>query len=428
MAEPAVIRADVAVVGAGPAGVAAAVAAAGAGKRVCLLDEGFRPGGQIWRHRAGAVPPAAKALLAALAGSGVQILAGAGVFDGWRQGDAWRLAAATPGGRVDLEAGALVLACGARELFAPFPGWTLPGVLGAGGGQALLKEGLELRGEPVVVAGSGPLLLPAAATAKRHGAKLGAVLEQAPWRRLLAMAPLLAARPGKALQALGLGWDLLGTPYRPGWWVAEALGSGRLEQVRITDGRRELLLDCRWLFCGFGLVPNLELGRLLGCGIEAGVLRVDGAQLTTAARVHAAGEVCGVAGVDAALAEGRIAGLAAAGAWDPAAHAGLLRARLRARAMGARMEAIFALRAELLALPRPDTMVCRCEDVPFGAIDPAWGARETKLCTRAGMGPCQGRVCGPILARHFGHGADTVRIPVKCVPLGQLMMDQERAP
>jgi len=424
MAEPGFIRADVAVAGAGPAGVAAAVAAAGQGRRVCLLDEGFRPGGQIWRHRPGAAPPAARALLAALAASGVQVLASASVFDGWRHDGAWRLAAATPGGRVEVQAAALVLACGAREQFAPFPGWTLPGVLGAGGGQALLKEGLELRGEPAVVAGSGPLLLPAAATARKHGADLRAVLEQAPWRSLLAMAPLLASRPGKALQALGLGWDLLGIPYRPGWWVAEALGSGRLEQVRITDGRRELLLPCRWLFSGFGLVPNLELGRLLGCAIGAGALQVDGAQRTSLAGIHAAGEGCGVAGVDAALAEGRIAGLAAAGAWDadsPEARS-LVRARRRARTMGARMEAIFALRPELLALPRPGTLACRCEDVPFGAIDPAWGARETKLCTRAGMGPCQGRVCGPILARHFGHEADTVRTPVKAVALEQLMV------
>jgi NADPH-dependent 2,4-dienoyl-CoA reductase/sulfur reductase-like enzyme len=426
MAEP-VLRVDVAVVGAGPAGVAAALAAAGRGRRVCLLDEGFRPGGQIWRHRAGEAPPAAQALLKALAGCGAQVLAGVSVFDGWRQEDVWHLAASGRCGRIDLEAQALVLACGARELFAPFPGWTLPGVLGAGGGQALLKEGLELNGETVLVAGSGPLLLPAAASARKHGGRLLAVLEQTAWGKLLGMAPLLAARPGKAVQAMSLGWALRGTPYRPGWWVAEALGSDRLEHVRITDGRRELLLDCRWLFCGFGLVPNLELGRLLGCAVASGAITVDGSQLSSVAGIYAAGEVCGVAGVDAALAEGRIAGLAAAGAWAPGSWAGLgfTRARSRARAMGRRLEELFALRADVLALPRPDTLVCRCEDVPFGAIDPAWGARETKLCTRAGMGPCQGRVCGPILARRFGHELDTVRIPIKGVPLGQLMVDQD---
>jgi len=423
MAERPVVLYDVAVVGAGPAGVAAAQAAAAQGRQVCLLDESFRPGGQIWRHRPAAAPPEAVRLLEALARSGAEVRSQVSVFDGWREDGAWRLAASGPGGRQDLAARALVLACGARELFAPFPGWTLPGVLGAGAGQALLKEGLALRGEPVLVAGSGPLLLPAAATARRHGARLLGVLEQAPWGSLLGMAPLLASRPGKALQALGLGWSILGAPYRPGWWVAEALGAERLEQVRITDGRNERLLPCRWLFCGFGLVPNLELARLLGCALDAGALAVDAAQLSSMPGVHGAGEVCGVAGVDAALAEGRIAGLAAVGAWDPAGPEGrrLLRARRRARAMGRELERIFALRPELAALPRPDTLLCRCEDVPFGAVDPAWGARETKLCTRAGMGPCQGRVCGPILARHFGHDPDTVRLPVKCVPVDQLI-------
>jgi thioredoxin reductase len=414
---------DVAIIGAGPAGLAAAGAAAAHGRRVCILDETFRPGGQIWRHRPGAAPAAARRLLAALASPQVQVHSGVSVFDGWRQGETWRLAASGPEGRLVVEAPALVLACGAREEFSPFPGWTLPGVLGAGGGQAVLKEGLDLQGEPTLVAGSGPLLLQVAATALEHGARLLGVLEQAPWSRLFGMAPVLAARPAKALQALQLGFALLGRPYRPGWWVKSASGSERLEQVTITDGRRERTLPCRWLFCGLGLVPNLELGRHLGCALGAEALAVDGAQLTSLPGVYAAGEVCGVAGVDAALAEGRIAGLAAAGAWDPAGAEAkrLVRARRRARAMGRALLDLFRPRPELLALPGPDTLVCRCEDVPFSAIDPSWGARETKLCTRAGMGPCQGRVCGPILARHFGQGQDTVRLPLKCVPVADLM-------
>jgi len=417
------IQAQLAVVGAGPAGLAAAAAAAGRGLRVCVLDETFRPGGQIWRHLPGEEPPEARRLLAALASPLVQVRSGVSVFDGWREGDGWRLAGSGPGGRLVVEAGAVLLACGAREEFSPFPGWTLPGVMGAGGGQAVLKEGLDLGGEATLVAGSGPLLLQVAATAREHGARLLGVLEQAPWSSLTGMAPVLAARPGKALQALRLGWALGGRPYRPGWWVKEARGADRLENVLITDGRREVRVPCRWLFCGLGLVPNLELGRLLGCALDGGALGVDDGQRTSLPGVYAAGEVCGVAGVDAALAEGRIAALAAAGAWDPASPegAGLARARRRARARGARLLELFRPRRELLDLPRPDTLVCRCEDVPFSAVDPSWGARETKLCTRAGMGPCQGRVCGPILARHFGHGLDTVRLPVKCVPMCDLV-------
>lgn len=424
------LRVDVAVVGAGPAGLAAAAAAGAAGRRVLVLDESLRPGGQIWRPGPERPPAGARALLAELDRAGVQVRSGAAVFDGWRQDGAWRLAAATPGGRLDVAAESVVLACGARERFLPFPGWTLPGVLGAGGGQALLKEGLDLAGAPVLVAGTGPLLMPVAATVRRHGGRLAAVLEQAPWSRVLGLAPLLATRPAKAAQALGLAWATLGSPYRPGWWVAEALGRERLEAVRITDGRRERTLPCQWLFCGFGLVPNLELGRWLGCALDGEALAVDGGQRTSQERLFAAGEVGGVAGVDAALAEGRIAGLGAAGAWDPdsAAGRGLAAARDRARAMGRRLEALFALRPELRALPSPDTLVCRCEDVPAGAVDPAWGARETKLCTRAGMGPCQGRVCGPILAWRSGHGPDTVRMPLKVVTVADLADFTEAAP
>lgn len=413
----------VAVIGAGPAGVSAAVAAASCGAGVVLLDEGFRPGGQIWRHRPGQAPPEAEPLLRALAASGTQVLAGASVFDLERREGRWRLAVSHGARRVDLEAEALVLATGARERFLPFPGWTLPGVMGAGGGQALLKEGLALRDEPVLVAGSGPLLLPVAVTVRKAGGRLLGVLEQANRSRLAGMLPLLASRPAKARQALGLAWDLRGIPYRPGWWVAEALGKEHLEAVRVTDGRRTEEHACRRLFCGFGLVPNVELGRGLGCEGSPAGLAVDAAQRTTVEGLFAAGEVCGVAGVDAALAEGHIAGLAAAGRWDAASPEGLRlrKARAQARRMGEALDRIFALRPELRRLPRPDTLICRCEDVPFGAVDPAWGARETKLCTRAGMGPCQGRVCGSILIYQFGHSPDSVRIPWKSVPLEHLI-------
>jgi D-hydroxyproline dehydrogenase subunit alpha len=413
----------VAVVGGGPAGVAAALAASSAGKRVCLLDEGFRPGGQIWRHRSGQAPPEALRRLAELEAAPVEVLARASVFDAEERGGRWRLALSQAGQRRVIDAEALVLACGARERLLPFPGWTLPGVLGAGGGQALLKEGLDLQGEPVVVAGTGPLLLPVAASVRKGNGWLQAVLEQAPRARLLGMLPVLATRPAKALQALRLGWR---TPYRPGWWVQEALGETRLEAVRMTNGQREEVVPCRWLFCGFGLVPNLELGRLLGCAGTASALWVDEAQRSSVTGVFAAGEVCGVAGVDAALAEGAIAGLAAAGAWAASAREArrLIQARARGREMARALETIFALRPELRRLPRPDTILCRCEDVPFGAIDPVWGVRETKLCTRAGMGPCQGRVCGPILMQQYGHDLDSVRIPLKAVALSQLIPEE----
>ncbi len=417
---------DVAVVGGGPAGISAAVASAAAGKRVCLLDEGSRPGGQIWRHRLGQVPDEAQSLLTKLDAAAVKVLFRASVFDVEDRQGSWRLTLSQGERRVAITAEKLVLACGARERFLPFPGWTLPGVMGAGGGQAFLKEGLELHGERVLVAGTGPLLLPVAASVGKAGGRVLAILEQTPWRRVLGMLPVLLAHPSKALQAAQLGRSLFGVPYRPGWWVQEAYGKDFLEAVRLTDGQREEVLECRWLFCGFGLVPNGELGVALGCaGTHAG-LQVNKAQESSVNGIFAAGELCGVAGVDAALAEGAIAGLAAAGVWDAASVEGhrLVKARARARSTGRQLERIFALRPELRGLPRPETIICRCEDVPYGAIDPSWGSRETKLCTRAGMGPCQGRVCGPILIYQFGHTPDTVRIPYKTTPVGQLIAEE----
>jgi NADPH-dependent 2,4-dienoyl-CoA reductase/sulfur reductase-like enzyme len=171
------------------------------------------------------------------------------------------------------------------------------------------------------------------------------------------------------------------------------------------------------LCCGYGLVPNVELPRRLGCAIEDGRVVVGDEQQASMAGVLCAGEPTGVGGVDLALAEGEIAGLAAAGLLIPAA----LRARRdRERPFVAALERAFAPRPELRALPRPDTLVCRCEDVPRSRLAEAWTARQAKLYTRAGMGACQGRVCGPALEFLMGYAADSVRPPLTPAALSTL--------
>ncbi|HSJ15792.1 MAG TPA: FAD-dependent oxidoreductase, partial [Longimicrobiales bacterium] len=135
---------DVLIVGAGPAGIATAVHAAGAGHRVLVVDEGARPGGQIWRHpEAGAAPREAVGWLARLAAAGIEVLSGTTVFDAPVPG-ALRVLRGTDAATIRYQQ--LVIATGARELLLPFPGWTLPGVIGVGGAQALLKAGLDVRG------------------------------------------------------------------------------------------------------------------------------------------------------------------------------------------------------------------------------------------------------------------------------------------
>ena len=185
--------------------------------------------------------------------------------------------------------------------------------------------------------------------------------------------------------------------YRTGTWVAAAAGCGRVASVRLTNGRSSWSEACDVLACAYGLVPNLELPRALGCAIASGFVRVDARQATSAASVWAAGETTGIGGVERSLVEGEIAGLAAANREVPAA----LRARHAAeQEFAARLRRAFALRGELRGLAQPDTIVCRCEDVAFGRVDPAWSRRQAKLYTRAGMGACQGRICGAALDVH----------------------------
>jgi NADPH-dependent 2,4-dienoyl-CoA reductase/sulfur reductase-like enzyme len=409
-------RADVVVVGGGPAGIAAAVHAAEAGARTLLLDDQARPGGQIWR---GEPPPAAREWLLRLARSGATVLAGATVVDvpGPRE-----LLVERDGLPVRVAFERLVLATGARERLLPFPGWTLPGVVGVGGAQALLKAGARFEGLRVVVAGSGPLLLAVAAALRHAGAGIVGIAEQAPLSRLAAFGVGLWRQPHRIAEGLGYAATLLGVPYRTGTWVREALGAEGALRVVLSGTRVAELWECDVLACGFGLVPNLELPRLLGCETTAQGVVVDASQRTSRDGVFAAGEPCRVAGVGHALATGAIAGLAAAGRAVPPP---LATQRARETGFAERLARAFALRDELLTLARPDTIVCRCEDVPLGRLSAAGSAREAKLHSRAGMGACQGRVCGAALGFLRGFTPDRVRSPLAPVPVAVLAEEED---
>ena len=407
-----------AVVGAGPAGLAAACRAAEAGARVLLLDEQPAAGGQIWRGPAAASSPRpARRWLERLARSGAELLGGASVFDA----QPGRLVAEWRGERLTVRAAQVVVATGARELFLPFPGWTLPGVIGAGAAQALLKQGAPFAGRRVVVSGSGPLLLVAAAQLARAGARVVTIAEQARPGRLARFAVGLWRQPGKLAEGLTARVAAWRARYRPGTWVAAAHGGACVEAVTLSDGRRTWTEACDLLCCGYGLVPNVELARLLGCETGAHSVLVDERQRTTVAGVLAAGEPTGVAGVEQALVTGQIAGLAAAGR-EP--EPGLLRARAAGRRFAARLAWAFALRDELRALPQPDTIVCRCEDVRWRALPAGGCLRAIKLETRAGMGACQGRVCGSALGFLRGAAPDHTRPPLVPVPLGLLLEEE----
>jgi NADPH-dependent 2,4-dienoyl-CoA reductase/sulfur reductase-like enzyme len=415
---------EVLVCGAGPAGLAAAQAAASQGVRVGLVDAQARPGGQVWRQdlRFGSVRAARRAIAAAT--GAVQWL-GATQIVAAERGE---LLAERAGGAVRLRYERLVLATGARELILPFPGWTLPGVTGAGGLQALVKQGWPIAGRRVVVAGTGPLLLAVAAGLRKHGARLLTILEQAPAMRVRRFACSLAASPGTALQAMRLRFGSLGIPYRCGEFVVAAQGDARLQSVSIRTPRGLRQLECDQLAVGYGLVPNVELAELLGCRLDRSgphaAVATDARLRTSISGVYAAGEVRGVGGAAAASIEGRIAGLAACG--QEAAAARLAGLQQRARRFAARVARSFALDPRLRALASPETIVCRCEDVPLGALAGFDDGRAAKLATRCGMGACQGRLCGDILAalgRYPQPAAAAPLFPVRLSTLSEPMAD-----
>lgn len=414
---------DIVVVGAGPAGLAAATASAQAGRRVGLLDENPKPGGQIWRTRLGKThpDPVRERAIASFETSGAALFAGRQVVDARMPGELEVWVESTQ--RLEtFEFEQLIVATGARERFLPFPGWTLPGVFGAGGLQALVRSGYDVRGKRVVVAGSGPLLVAVAAHLRREGAEIVSIHEQAPISRLMRFGAGLLSRPAKILQGLDFRAELARVPYRAGTWVVETEGAESVTGVRVSDGRRTWTTPCDLLACGFHLVPNIELAALLGCRIAEGVVQVDGDQQTSLAGVYCAGEPTGIAGLEAAMLQGEIAGLAAAGLRPKAA--GLHRKRDAEATFGRAMSRAFALRSELLNLAKPDTIVCRCEDVRFEQVQARasqlGGWTDAKLQTRCGMGSCQGRVCGPALEAVFGWRNASVRQPLFPIPIAAM--------
>ncbi|MEV0970495.1 FAD-dependent oxidoreductase [Microtetraspora glauca] len=447
---------DLVIVGAGPAGLAAAGVAARAGLRVAVLDAGARIGGQYFRQLPDGFNAARPGALHHGFSTFVRLreaLGGADVLLGHR---VWAVEHGPEGGFAvhclegreerarTVAAARLLIATGAYDRVLPFPGWDLPGVMTAGAAQALLKGNLVLAGRRVVVAGTGPFLLPVATSLAEAGAKVAGVFEAG---GRFGLAPRALARPGKAAEALAYGYRLARrrVPYKGGRAVVAAHGDGELTHVTVAKvdadwrpyrGGYETI-ECDTLAVGYGFVPQLDLPAQLGCEIAGDadggpVARVDRRMRTSVEGVYAAGETTGVGGADLAALEGVIAGravvadaLGAPAAGDPEDPrmearrrrlAGFARALLRA----------YPVRDGWMSWLRDDTLICRCEEVPYGRIKEvrdlgAADARSIKLLARPGMGWCQGRICGHAVARLAGEDPAPPRRPIaQPVRLGDL--------
>ena len=468
MKEPAKeTRTEVAVVGAGPAGLSAALAAAQAGVQVTLVDNYRQPGGPYYRQPAAefkALQPEGhqhegRILWEKVADAGVKLLTGTTI---WGAFEGNQLALHGPESPASLKAQVIILATGAYERTAAFPGWTLPGVMTSGAAQTLLKEQRIMPGRCILLAGTGPLQMVVAAGLVEAGAEVVAILEGSALARKTTRRPLDHAMAAwgqwDRMRELLSSWLTLrraGVSLYTGCGVVAAHGQEAVTEVTIAqldDEWRPIpdtyeTLACDTLCCSYGFVPATELAQLFGADCEwqperGGFLPVrDEHMQTSVPGVFAVGDGAGTGGGPLALIEGQIAGLAGAAQIKARSsdQVAILDERLR-RALR-REQRFQQLYAELFTpgpgldeLAQPDTIICRCEEVTRADIIEAvrMGADTldaVKALTRCGMGNCQGRVCGPLVAALVAQetgrsradvGQFRVRPPVFPIPLADL--------
>jgi NADPH-dependent 2,4-dienoyl-CoA reductase/sulfur reductase-like enzyme len=459
---------DLLIVGAGPAGMAAAVTARRYGLSVRVVDDQPAPGGQIWRgiETVAATPRLAR--LGAAYGAGVDRAAAFRACGALYEPESqlWQIepgfrAFVTRGGQARrVGARAVILATGAQERPAPFPGWTLPGVLTVGAAQILLKTADSVPSKPVWIAGCGPLPLLYMTQLVAAGGRIAGFLDTTPPGRLSAALRYLPQGLGRLGDlAKGLSWSLAlrraGFPVIRHVAELRAEGEGRLQRLRYRaqDGR-EADVAAEVLLVHEGVVPNIHAPLALGCGVTwnaaqqcyAPALDIWGE--TSQADVFVAGDGAGIGGAEAAEPRGRIAALRVAARLgrlgdEEAEMAARSERKLLSHALALRpfLDALYAPRPQVFA-PADETVVCRCEEVTAGelrerATQGRPGPNQLKAFTRAGMGPCQGRQCGYTMA-HIVAAAQNrpveevgfyrIRPPLKPVTLGELAGLDEREP
>lgn len=456
---------DLVVVGAGPAGISAAMEAAGMGASVLVLDEYSQPGGQYFRQPAPGLALAPNAYLLHDGEEGMQMVevakkAGVKFLSNtlvWGIFDDGTISTYSDGKCDVIKPSKLILACGAHERPVAFPGWTTPGVITAGAAQTLIKGQGVLPGHRILMVGTGPLQIAVAAQLVQAGGHLVGVLEGSKAGGLFGSGHRFWGQWGRLGEGIQYYRILRSAkvPLMFGRTVVRAYGEDSLTGVVTAeiDGNwhpvpgTESEIEVDTLCLGFGLVPSTKLARLAGCKIVYDPSRgghvpvLDDTMQTSRPGVFVAGEGAGVAGAKAAELQGRIAGISAAlqlGKGDPQAA----KKRIEGARKGLKSEMQFAKslnemftpKSGVLDLITDDTIICRCEEITAGQLRnnrPEWMSKMDVVRTvnRVGMGTCQGTICeslvAQLLAKETGGeigdvGSYHIRPPMKPITVGAL--------
>ena len=430
---------ELVVIGAGPAGIEAAITASQAGVDVILIDSSPKPGGQYFQQ----IPDSfqsenhsdhhvkAQQLFTRLGSSSVQSLPNTlvwGIFEGSKPG-MWCLTLHGPDAPARLNARAIILATGAFDRSVPFPGWDLPGVITAGAALKMIKNQRILPGKHVILSGTGPLQFSAAAHLVQAGADVVGVCDSAThllWRGISYL-PAIWGQWGRMSEGMEFAGTLVKgrVPYRLGWAVTSARGVNRVSEATIakldSDGKpiphSDITQAVDTVVVGNSLTPSTELCRLLDCELEfvAGrggfIPRRNEGMETSCPGIYAVGDGAGIGGAEMAMIEGRISGYSAAVQLGHLTEKSALQATSRDKTALQREQRfarmlgdLFSPPAGLYTLAEADTIICRCEQVTLGQIREAvsYGAQtvgDVKSLVRTGMGNCQGRTCGSMVAQ-----------------------------